>query len=71
MQTQLYGNDDGELCKAATRMGRFVGIATDVEVVHLETDVTPGYRAWKARNVNKDLDHKGYWDPGGDSSNSG
>jgi GT2 family glycosyltransferase len=62
VQTQLYGNDDGELCRAAHRAGRLVGIVTDVEVLHLNSDSVPGYRAWKRRNVNKDVDHKGFWD---------
>lgn len=62
VQTQLYGNDDGELCKAAAKRNRFTGIVTDVEVLHLEGDVTPGYKAWKKRNVNRDVDRKGFWD---------
>lgn len=64
VQTQLYGNDDGELCKAAAKKKRFIGIVTDVEVLHLDGDVTPEYRAWKKRNVNRDADHKGFWDQG-------
>lgn len=62
VQTQLYGNDDGELCKAAHKKGRFIGIVTDVEVLHLEGDVTPDYKKWKKRNVNRDADRKGFWD---------
>lgn len=61
VQTQLYGNDDGELCKAAHKENRFIGIATDVEVLHLENDVTPGYRDWKIRNVNRNADDVGFW----------
>ncbi len=60
--TQLYGNDDGWLCATAQAKHRFVGIATAVEVVHLEQDVTDGYRAWKARNINGDVDYRGFWD---------
>ncbi len=70
VQTQLYGNDDGELCKAATRKNRFVGIVTDVEVLHLDNDVTPEYKAWKKRNVNRDADRKGFWDQDQRSDNS-
>ncbi len=61
VQTQLYGNDDGELCKAAHKKGRFIGIVTDVEVLHLEGDVTQDYKDWKKRNVNRDADRKGFW----------
>jgi len=61
-QTQLYGNDDGELCRAAAKRGRFTGIVTDVVVRHLAADVTPGYRLWKARNIGGDTDGRGYWD---------
>lgn len=61
-QTQLYGNDDGELCKAAHKKGRFIGIVTDVEVLHLEDDVTDDYKDWKRRNVRMDADRKGFWD---------
>lgn len=61
-QTQLYGNDDGELCKAAYKRGCFVGIVTDVEVLHLENDVTQEYKDWKKRNINKDVDQRGFWD---------
>jgi len=62
IQNQIYGNDDGELCKAAAQQKRFIGIATDVEVLHLNEDSTDGYREWKKRNVNKDVDYVGYWD---------
>jgi GT2 family glycosyltransferase len=62
VQTQLYGNDDGELCKAANRLGRFVGLVTDVEVLHLNDDAPEGYRKWKQRNVNRDVDQRGFWD---------
>lgn len=62
VQTQLYGNDDGELCKAAHRKNRFIGIVTDVEVLHLNNDATVEYKEWKKRNVNKDVDGRGFWD---------
>lgn len=61
VQTQLYGNDDGELCKAAAKRNCFIGIVTNVEVKHLEQDETPGYKEWKKRNVNKAEDRKGFW----------
>lgn len=70
MQTQMYGNDDGELCKAAARQERFIGIVTDVEVLHLNDDATDGYREWKKRNVNMDVDHTGFWDQTGNSNNT-
>ncbi len=61
VQTQLYGNDDGELCKAAAKAKRFIGIVPEVKVLHLTGDETPEYRDWKRRNVNRDADHKGHW----------
>lgn len=62
VQTQLYGNDDGELCKAAARQNRFIGIVTDLEVLHLNGDSTEGYKLWKKQNISKDKDRKGFWD---------
>jgi GT2 family glycosyltransferase len=62
IQTQLYGNDDGALCERAAAQKRFIGIVIDVEVLHLDKDVDIGYREWKKRNVNKDVDQRGYWD---------
>lgn len=62
VQNQLYGNDDGELCKAARKNKRFIGIVTDVEVLHLRGDSPVGYTDWKRRNVRGDVDGKGYWD---------
>ncbi len=62
VQTQLYGNDDGELCKAAHKNNKFIGIDTTTHVVHLDNDNTNEYQQWKVRNVNKDVDGLGYWD---------
>jgi len=62
VQNQLYGNDDGELCKSATKQQRFVGIVTDVEVLHLNDDCVDGYKEWKKRNINMDMDRIGFWD---------
>lgn len=61
-QTQLYGNDDGELCKIAHRLGYFTGMLTDLAVLHSNLDSSDGYKEWKKRNVNKDADGTGYWD---------
>lgn len=61
-QDQLYGNDDGELCKAAHMLGKFIGLASNVHVIHSNLDDTVGYRQWKHQNVaNKDK-IAGYWD---------
>jgi hypothetical protein len=62
VQTQLYGNDDGELCKIAHKKNRFIGIVTDVEVLHLKDDSCDGYAEWKRRNIKGNVDRKGYWD---------
>lgn len=61
-QNQLYGNDDGELCKAAYKTKRFVGIATDVAVLHSNIDSTPEYCNWKRQNIHGDVDGNGFWD---------
>lgn len=59
---QLYGSDDGRLCFAAEKLKRFIGIDSNVHVLHMNNDSTPGYNEWKLRNITKDVDHKGYWD---------
>ncbi len=61
-QTQLYGNEDGELCKSAAKQNRFIGIVPEVNVFHSNTDSDIGYKEWKKKNVNKDVDQQGYWD---------
>ena len=61
-EKQLYGADDGKLCKAAHKDGLFIGITSDVSVMHLNDDGDTGYEKWKKRNITKDVDHKGYWD---------
>ena len=61
-QDQLYGADDGILCKIAARQNRFIGIDSNVEVVHLNEDSTEAYNSWKQRNVTKDVDQCGHWD---------
>lgn len=53
-QNQLYGSDDGKLCKAAANQDRFIGIATNVHVLHLRQDDEVGYQEWKQRHVNTD-----------------
>lgn len=59
---QLYGNDDGKICRHAILQNRFIGIVTDLIVQHLDIDTTDGYNNWKLRNINGDIDKKGYWD---------
>jgi glycosyltransferase involved in cell wall biosynthesis len=59
---QLYGADDGMLCRAAWNTGRFVGIDSSVQVKHLNEDSTEGYVNWKKRNITKDVDQHGHWD---------
>jgi hypothetical protein len=44
---QLYGTDDGKLCAAARRTNRFVGIDSNVEILHLNEDSTEEYNQWK------------------------
>lgn len=58
---QLYGTDDGMLCKSAYKAGRFVGINSRVEIEHSNSDGTPEYAAWKRRNVTKAVDQHGHW----------
>lgn len=61
-EKQLYGSDDGRLCHVAHHDELFIGITSDVSVIHLNADNSEGYQEWKNRNVTKDVDHKGYWD---------
>jgi glycosyltransferase involved in cell wall biosynthesis len=59
---QLYGADDGMLCRAAASAERFIGIDSHVEVKHLDGDSTEGYLDWKRRNIKRDVDQRGHWD---------
>lgn len=61
-QNQLYGSDDGKLCKAAADNNLFIGIASNVHVLHLRHDDEEGYQKWKLNNINTDMVHTGYWD---------
>ena len=58
--TQLYGNDDGALCKEAIRRNQFIGYTTKVVVEHYNSDSNGGYTDWKLKNVTG-LDNPGYW----------
>lgn len=69
-EKQLYGSDDGRLCHVAHHEGLFVGIISDVSVIHLSADNIEGYQEWKNRNVTKDVDHKGYWDQSDNQNNN-
>ena len=59
---QLYGADDGKLCKAANDAGFFVGIDTKVEVIHSNLGSDEEYDQWKMRNIKGDVDIGGRWD---------
>ena len=59
---QLYGADDGQLCKTCDRKGYFIGLNTNVSVLHSQLDVDELYVNWKARNVRGDVDGCGRWD---------
>lgn len=60
--TQIYGRDDGALCKEAVRRGLFIGYTRHVVMSHINQDSEPGYLEWKSRNIMGDVDGKGYWD---------
>lgn len=60
-RTQLYGNEDGELCKSAYEKELFIGIATNVEVTHLNSDSTIEYNNWKVKNIHS-KNSIGHWD---------
>lgn len=59
---QLYAADDGPLCAAAIKSGRFVGIDESVTIKHLDEDNTIGYANWKLNHITKDGPCTGYWD---------
>lgn len=59
---QLYGADDGMLCNSAAKMNRFMGINSNVQVIHSNTDSTREYVEWKKRNITRDVDQHGHWD---------
>lgn len=61
-QNQLYGDDDGKICRNSISQKRFIGILTDLNVQHLKFDVPDKYIEWKHRNIKGDVDHKGFWD---------
>lgn len=58
---QMYGADDGILCRKFTNRGYFVGINTNVSVIHSNLDSDQDYLDWKARNVSGDVDMTGRW----------
>ena len=59
---QLYGADDGGLCKSANKMKLFIGIDSNVVVEHSNDDTTIDYKEWKRRNITKGVDQCGHWD---------
>lgn len=59
---QLYGVDDGKLCKAAHNMKHFIGINSNVKIIHSNEDSTIEYVNWKKRNITMDVDQCGHWD---------
>ena len=59
---QLYGADDGMLCNSAAKMNRFMGINSNVQVIHSNIDSTREYIEWKKRNITRDVDQRGHWD---------
>lgn len=59
---QLYGNDDGDLCRAAYTEGLFTGILSNVHVVHSRLDETSDYIKWKHKNIHNKTITKGLWD---------
>lgn len=59
---QLYGADDGMLCNSAAKLKRFMGINSNVQVIHSNEDNTKEYNEWKKRNITKDVDQRGHWD---------
>lgn len=59
---QLYGAEDGILCKSARRRGLFIGIDSNVVILHSNDDTTKDYNEWKKRNITKDVDQCGHWD---------
>ncbi|MHA2401480.1 MAG: glycosyltransferase [Candidatus Kariarchaeaceae archaeon] len=59
---QLYGADDGILCRKSHNRGFFVGIDTNVTVMHVNNDSDKEYESWKVRNIKGNVDEKGRWD---------
>ena len=59
---QLYGADDGSLCRKSHNRGFFVGIDTNVTVMHVNNDSDKEYESWKVRNIKGNVDEKGRWD---------
>ena len=59
---QLYGNEDGYLCKKANNRNLFAGFTTSITVNHLAIDDDDEYVKWKKRNAHGNIDHKGRWD---------
>lgn len=59
---QLYGADDGMLCKAAAKHSRFIGINSNITIEHINQDSTIEYINWKKRNITMDVDQCGHWD---------
>lgn len=59
---QLYGGEDGDLCKKARRLKIPIGIVTDCVVRHADTDGNNNYKLWKRQHVNDNTTTVGYWD---------
>lgn len=60
--SHLYGFDDGLLCKQAFLEDKFIGILSNVHVIHSRQDENAGYIKWKTNYVNNKSKHfNGYW----------
>lgn len=60
--TQLYGNEDGELCRKAHELYEYTGIISDMTVIHSNIDSDALYQEWKLKNVKNPTERKGRWD---------
>ena len=59
---QIYGNEDGELCRRAATKGRLPRIISDLQVLHSNIESDSEYKQWKLANVRNPQVRKGRWD---------
>lgn len=59
---QLYGGDDGELCKNSLKDNLVSIIDTNVELLHCREEEPEEYKQWKIKHIKEKHLQKGFWD---------
>lgn len=59
---QLYGGDDGELCKNSIKNNMISVLNANIECKHCRDEETEEYQNWKLNNIRDKQIQKGFWD---------